>query len=228
MALARAAAVAVGGAITLLLLDHAGVTLSSALTRIETIRGAGPAGLALFVGVYAVATFAMLPASWLQGAAGFLYGAGPGIALAWAASTTFGALCFLASRGRLRGRVGAWLARGGGQGRLASLDRTIARRGLLAVVLLRLSPLAPYNIINYLLGLTAVKQRTYLVGSALGGLVPVIVYGLLGATVSDLSALADASRDTPAAAWAVLGTTLIASLGIAEFVRRALKEPAID
>ncbi|MCO4770407.1 MAG: TVP38/TMEM64 family protein [Deltaproteobacteria bacterium] len=215
-----------GGVVLLLLavavlVQETGLSLGCALAEVEELRGAGPTGVAAFLGAYAVGTWAMLPASWFQGASGFLYGAGPGIGVAWLASTAFGALSFELTRGQLRDRVAGWMrARDGG--RFEAIDRMIARRGLVAVILLRLSPLAPYNVVNYLLGLTAVSRGTYLLGTALGGLVPVVVYGLLGSAVSDLAAMNDAGRGNPAAAAAVIGTTVVASLGLALFVKRAL------
>ena len=204
-------------------LERTGVNLTCTLAKIESVRDAGPVGLAVFVGTYAVATWAMLPASWLQGAAGFLYGAGPGIALAWLASTGFGLLAFEATRGRLRGPFTRFLRRRGGRG-LDALQRTVEERGLVAVLLLRISPLAPYNVVSYLLGLSGMDRTTYLIGSGLGGLVPVLVYAILGSAVSDLASLTDAGKGSPVASAVVIGTTLVASLGVAWLARRALAE----
>ena len=205
-------------------LERAGVNLACTLATIESVKTAGPSGLAVFLGAYAVGTWAMLPASWLQGAAGFVYGAGPGIALAWVASTGFGLLAFEATRGRLRGPFSRFLARRGKRG-LDALQRTVEERGLVAVLLLRISPLAPYNVVSYVLGLSGVDRRTYLIGSGLGGLVPVLVYALLGSAVSDLASLTDAGKASPVASFIVIGTTLIASVGVAWLVKRALAEP---
>ena len=204
-------------------LERAGLTLTCTLAAIESVRDAGPKGLGLFLGAYALATFAMLPASWLQGAAGFLYGAGPGIGLAWLASTLFGLMAFEASRGRLRGPFSGFLARRGGRS-LEALQRTVAQRGLVAVLLLRISPLAPYNVVSYLLGLSDLDRKTYLIGSALGGLVPVLVYAVLGSAVSDLASLTDAGKGSPLATGVVIASTLVASVGVGWLVKRALAE----
>lgn len=217
-----AAVVVLGG--LLFGLERAGVTLACTLTTIESVRDSGPQGLALFLGAYALATWAMLPASWLQGAAGFLYGAGPGIALAWVASTGFGLLAFEATRGRLRGPFSRFLERRGKRG-LDALQRTVEERGLIAVLLLRISPLAPYNVVSYVLGVSGLDRRTYLLGTAIGGLVPVLVYALLGSAVSDLASLTDAGKGSPVASAVVIGTTLVASLGVAWLVKRALAAP---
>lgn len=216
------AALLVGG-LVYVLVRETGLSLACAMTEVERVRDAGPAGFVAFLGLYALGTWAMLPASWLSGASGFLYGALPGIALAWTASTFFGWLAFEGTRGRLRERFMGWIHRRGAD-RFDAIDRMIARRGLVAVVLLRLSPLAPYNIINYLLGLTSVSRGTYLLGTVIGGVVPALVYGLVGSAVSDLATMNEAGRGNPIATAAVITTTVIASVGLALFVRGALSE----
>ena len=92
------------------------------------------------------------------------------------------------------------------------------------VLLLRISPLAPYNVVSYLLGLSGMDRRTYLIGSGIGGLVPVLVYAILGSAVSDLASLTDAGKGSPVATGVVICTTLIASMGVAWLAKRALAE----
>lgn len=52
--------------------------------------------------------------------------------------------------------------------RFAAIDRAISRNGLKFVTLLRLSPLLPLSISNYLYGLTSVDLGSYVLGSWLG------------------------------------------------------------
>lgn len=212
------ALLAVGG----LVLREAGVSWRDGLSQVERLRDAGIAGLPIYLAVYAGLTWTMGPASWLHGSATFLYGALPGMALAWSASMLFGFGSYEAARGRLREPLRRWLQRRMGQARLAALDHAVDARGVTAVVLLRLSPLAPFNVVNFLLGLTSVDRRTYLLGTGIGSLSPVLVYGTLGAQVSDLTKLTETGRASPWATAAVVGTTIIASAGIAWFAKRAL------
>ena len=205
-----------------LVLREAGVSWRDGLGQIERLRDAGLAGLPVYLLIYAGLTWTMGPASWLHGSAGFLYGALPGMALAWTASMVFGFGSYEAARGRLREPLRRWLQRRLGRARLAALDHAVDERGLFAVVLLRLSPLAPFNVVNFLLGLTSVDRRTYLIGTGIGSLSPIIVYGTLGAQVSDLTQLTETGRASPAATAAVVATTLVASAGIAWFAKRAL------
>jgi len=183
----------------------------------------GPGALG-FVGLYAAGTFLALPASWFQGGAAFLYGPALGIPIAWALSVGLGLLAFELARGRLRAPV---LRKFGTNGRFAALDRASQSQGLRLVVLMRLSPMAPYNAVCYLLGLTAVTRRQYLLGTAIGTLIPVLVWGAVGASLTDLAALV--SGDAQGPSWVrlvIAGVTLAASVGVVLFVRRALNEVA--
>lgn len=195
--------------------DSAGL-MSSA----TDLQGRGPLGAALFLGIYAVGSLLALPASWFQGGASFLYGPWLGIPLAWLASTTFGFFAFELARGRLRG----WAERkAAGSGRLQAIDRAAARHGAWFVALMRLSPMSPYNLVSYLLGLTAVSRKQFVLGTLAGGLVPVLVWGTIGAQLTDIAALVSGEATGPA--WtrtAGLVVTLVASVGIAIFVKRAL------
>jgi uncharacterized membrane protein YdjX (TVP38/TMEM64 family) len=194
--------------------------LPAIVATLEALAGLGPMGDAVFVAIYAAGTWLMIPASLFQGAAGFLYGPVFGVFVSWALSNLAGAVSYELARGWLRAPIAARLA-----GRAATLDRALAHRGLFAVVLLRLSPLAPYNIVSYALGLTGVSRPTFWLGTALGSVFPAATWTIVGASVSDLAALTTGEADFGAARWAVLFATLLASVGIALFVRRALAEP---
>lgn len=194
--------------------------LMAAMTRLGE---AGPAGDAAFAALYAAGSWLMLPASWLQGASGFLYGPLIGVAVSWALSTLFAAVSYELARGWLRGLVAPRLEQ---TGYLGALNRALARRGLVAVILLRLSPFAPYNVISYALGATAVPRSTFWVGTALGSIVPATAWTLVGASVADLAALTSGQASFGGARWAVIAATLVATVGIALFVRRALAEDA--
>jgi len=192
--------------------------LMDAVTRLGE---AGPAGDAIFAGIYAAGSWLMLPASWLQGASGFLYGPLLGVAVSWALSTLFGAVSYELARGWLRGLVAPRLE---SMGYLGALDRALARRGLIAVILLRLSPFAPYNVISYALGATAVPRGTFWLGTALGSLVPATAWTLVGTSIGDLAALTSGEASFGGARWVVIAATLVATAGIGLFVRRALSD----
>lgn len=191
------------------------------LDSLDWIQGSGTAGLLVFVALYAVATWLMLPASWPQMAAGFLLGPLLGFASAMALSTSFGLISFLLARTCLRGLVIRRLSRGGW---LAALDEAVVGGGLSMVILLRISPLAPYNTVSYALGATGVSTRTYLLGSMIGGVLPMSLYATMGASASDLAAVLAGEAQAPGwIQWIGLAITVTATLAVTARVRSVLR-----
>ncbi len=66
-------------------------------------------------------------------------------------------------------------------GRLAHVDALLADHGLSAVLIVRLVPLVPFIAINYASGLSGVKFRHFVLGSALGMIPGTLAYAALGA-----------------------------------------------
>ena len=107
----------------------------------------------------------LVPGSILTLGTGFLFGGVWGLVVVSIGSTLGATAAFIV--GRRLGRD--WVReRIGGHERMRGVDGAIAREGLKVVLLLRLSPLIPYNALNYALSLTAVGLRDYVLGSWLG------------------------------------------------------------
>jgi uncharacterized membrane protein YdjX (TVP38/TMEM64 family) len=140
--------------------------LLAAATR--QVEGWGAAGWIAFVLLYAGATVLLVPGSVLTLAAGALFGPLLGTALVSAGSTLGASLAFLVARSILRDRIAR---RAAADRRFASLDRAIGERGGMIVFLVRLSPLFPFNLVNYAFGVTAVGFGPYLLASW-GGMLP--------------------------------------------------------
>ena len=87
--------------------------------------------------------------------------------------------------GVARRRVGGEL----GERLVGSLGRVVEERGFQLIVLLRLSPIVPYGLLNYALGLTRVSTRSYFLAGALGMLPGTLLYVYLGAAVTNVGAL---------------------------------------
>src|SRR5205814_867142 len=83
----------------------------------------------------------------------------------------------------------AWVRDAGARG-IAAFDRAIGREGLKIVLLVRLSPIFPFTLLNYALGLTRVAVRDYVVGSLIGMLPGTLMYVYLGSLVTSLTELA--------------------------------------
>ncbi|MDX2000189.1 MAG: TVP38/TMEM64 family protein [Thermoanaerobaculia bacterium] len=128
------------------------------------IEGLGALGPWLFALLFALATVAAVPATFLTLAAGALFGSLVGIATVSLGSTTGAAAAFLIGRWFARDAVRSWLA---GNERFARLDRLTADHGAAVVAILRILPILPFNVLNYALGLTRVRFGTYVFWSFL-------------------------------------------------------------
>lgn len=189
------------------------------------VDGLGLWGPAVFVAGYAVATVAFIPGSLLTLAAGAIFGLAEGVLYVFLGAALGSASAFLLARYSLRGRVERWIA---GSPRFQAVDRAIGREGWKIVVLLRLSPIFPYNLLNYALGLTKVRFVHYIV-AAFGMLPGTLLYVYYGRVLGDVAALAGGVElERGPGDWALLILGLIATVAVTTLVtqraRRALKE----
>jgi len=197
-----------------------------AVSFVEWSERAGTWGVATFAVVYVVSTVLLLPGSVLTLGAGFLYGPIWGTVLVSPVSVTGATLAFLLSRGWAR----VWAKRRFAESpRLAAVERAVAARGWVTVFLLRLSPVLPFSLLNYALGLTEVRLSSFVSASFLGMLPGTILYVYLGSLVRSAAELVGAGGHEGNAArqwlfWAGLGATLLVTWVIARASRRALEE----
>ncbi|CAO2182118.1 unnamed protein product [Urochloa humidicola] len=140
--------------------------INSFLTQFSGfIDGYGPAGYALFVLVYAGLEVLAIPAIPLTMSAGLLFGSITGTIIVSVSGTLAAAVAFLIARYFARERI---LKLVEGNKKFLAIDKAIGENGFKVVTLLRLSPLLPFSLGNYLYGLTSVKFLPYVLGSWLG------------------------------------------------------------
>ena len=142
----------------------------------STVDRAGPAGPLLFVLTYGLITLAPLPKAFLSVAGGILYGLAVGSVLVLTGSLLGAVIAFVL--GRRLGREAVERFTGA---RVAKVEALLRNRGLLAVISLRLVPVAPFTAINYTAGLSAVRVRDYVLGTAVGVLPGTVSYVAIGA-----------------------------------------------
>lgn len=173
---------------------------------------AGPLGwLAFGVGQALVAMIGIVPASLLGIAAGAVYGIGLGFALAAAGTLVGGWLAFRLARSLLRPWVERLIkARAGG--RLAGLDAAVGRDGWRFVCLMRISPVMPFALTSYALGLTEISGRDYLLGT-LAALPALAGYVAVG-TLARQGVLNASSAGTGPLNWVLLGVGGVATLAL--------------
>lgn len=195
-----------------------------ALLLVEWIQGAGALGVVVYALAYILATLVLLPGSILTAGAGFAYGPVWGTLLVSPVSVLAATLAFALGRTLARN----WVSRRMKQHpRFAAINEAIGQSGFKIVFLLRLSPIFPFNLLNYALGLTRVRLPDYVVASLLGMLPGTFLYVYLGSIVTNASELLS-GRQRAAGVWGQLlywgglVATVVVTLLITRIARKAL------
>lgn len=186
----------------------------------DWVHRQGPLGPLVFVAGYAVAVVALVPGSLLTLAAGAIFGLGPGIVYVFVGAVLGSSMAFLVGRFLARGAVEKRLAR---DPRFGKMDQAIGQDGRRIVLLLRLSPVFPFSLLNYGLGLTRIRLVDYLAGSIgmLPGTVLYVYYGKLAGEAATLAS--GTSQPRGLGYWAVLTVGLIATVVVTLLVTRTAK-----
>jgi uncharacterized membrane protein YdjX (TVP38/TMEM64 family) len=195
------------------------------LSVVAQVQSVGPAAPIAFILIYAVAVVALIPASLLTIAAGAVFGLLPGAAYALIGATLGSTAAFLLGRHVARRFVAARLAT---MPRLLAIERAVSARGRRIVLLLRLSPVAPFNFLNYALGLTTISVWDFVVAS-LGTVPGAFVYASAGKVTGEALALAgkaEVPKDASYYAFLVGGlvATVAATTVVTRTARRALQD----
>jgi len=188
------------------------------------VDGLGAWGPAVFIAGYAAAVIAFVPGSILTLGAGVLFGVAAGTGYVFVAATLGACGAFLVARYLARDWVAGRIA---GSERFAAIDRAVGTEGRKIVFLLRLSPIFPFNLLNYALGLTSVRFGDYAIAS-LGMLPGTLLYVYLGSALGNLAAVAagDPGGDGRRRAIFVGGlvVTVVVTVLVTRIARRALAE----
>ncbi len=193
------------------------------------VESLGIWGPIVFILGYAAAAVAFVPGSLLTLAGGAIFGLARGTAYVFVAATLGSCLAFLVSRYWARAAVERRLE---GNERFASIDRAVGQQGRKIVFLLRLSPVFPFNLLNYALGLTQVRFADYVI-AALGMLPGTLLYvylGTVGGEAAAAAAGAGTERGTAQTALLVVGlvATVVVTTLVTRIARRALAEATGD
>ena len=185
----------------------------------------------LFIGMYLAATVLVVPGTILTLAAGFAFGVPVGAMLVSAGSLAGASAAFLVGRFLARdwvaGRVATWRT-------FDALDKAAGQEGFVIVLLTRLSPLFPFNLLNYAFGLTAVRFRDYVLASWIGMAPAIVLYVYIGSAAQSATELAEGEFAAGAGGTVLFAAGLIATLVLTIFITRKatrtlaqhLEEPA--
>jgi uncharacterized membrane protein YdjX (TVP38/TMEM64 family) len=191
----------------------------------QWVAGLGAFGPLVFIAGYAAAVVAFVPGSALTLASGAIFGVAKGTVLVFAAALLGSTASFLVARHLARAAIEKRLA---GDARFAAIDRAIGSEGRKIVFLLRLSPIFPFNLLNYGLGLTRVRLVDYVIAGA--GMLPgTLLYVYLGSAAGPaVAAAGGAAPGRSPAEWALFGVglaaTVVVTVSVTRIARRALRE----
>ncbi len=174
-------------------------------------------GYVVFVLAYAVATVFFFPGSVMTIGAGLAFGLWKGFAVVSAGATLGAALAFLVARYFVRSRVEKAAK---DNPKFAAMDEAIGKEGWKMVALLRLSPLLPFNLSNYLYGVTKIGFWPYLAASWIGMLPGTFLYVYLGAAGKEASGGSGGGSWK----WVLFGAGLIATVVVTIWISRVAKK----
>ena len=200
---------------------HVQELLREALARIAVLGMWGPV---IFIALYILACVLFIPGAILTLGAGFIFGVVKGTIIVSVASTLGAASAFLVGRHLAR----EWVAKKiEGNEKFKAVDEAVAREGWKIVGLVRLSPIFPFNLLNYAFGLTRVSLRDYFFASWIGMFPGTVMYVYLGSLAGDLAALGAGRQSRTPAEWAMYIVGLLATVAVTVYVTRIARK-ALD
>lgn len=185
------------------------------------ISDLGPIGMLIFLGLYVAATVLFLPGSILTLGAGVLYGVVKGTILVSISSTLGATVAFLIGRYLARDWVARKIER---NNKFKAMDDAVAREGWKIVLLTRLSPIFPFNLLNYAFGLTRVRLKHYFLASWLGMLPGTLMYVYIGSLAGNLTGLSTGTRQRTTIEWVLYGIGLLATIGVTYVITRMARQ----
>jgi uncharacterized membrane protein YdjX (TVP38/TMEM64 family) len=195
------------------------------LNLVAHIQGVGPAAPVAFISIYAFAVVALIPASLLTIAGGAVFGLFRGVIYSLIGATLGSTGAFLIGRYAARRLVARRLA---AMPRFVAIERAVSARGRRIVLLLRLSPVVPFNFLNYVLGLTTISVWDFMFAS-LGTVPGAFVYTYAGKVTGEALALAGkAEVPKNASYYAVLLAGLVATIAATTVVTRTARRALQD
>ncbi|UCG59763.1 MAG: TVP38/TMEM64 family protein [Phycisphaerales bacterium] len=195
------------------------------IKSLEWTQGLGIWGPVFVAAVYVVACVLLLPGSVLTLGAGFIFKVVKGTITVSIGSTLGACAAFLVGRTLARKWIAAKVAK---NEKFASIDNAVAQQGFKIVLLTRLSPVFPFNILNYAYGLTKISFWKYAVASWIGMLPGTVMYVYFGAGLRSLADVAAGKVESGAAGriffWAGMVATIVVTVFVTRVARKALAQ----
>ncbi len=195
------------------------------VNALEWIDGLGTVGAIAFIVIYMISAVAFLPGSVLTLGAGVVFGVVLGSIYVFIGATIGATLAFLVVRYVARGWVAEKIA---GNQKFKAIDEAVGQEGLKIVLLTRVSPIFPFNLLNYAYGVTKVSLKDYVIGSL--GMIPgTIMYVYIGSLAGNLATIgAGTTEANPVAQWTIRIIGFIATVAVTLYVTKVAKKALDD
>ncbi|MBD1888538.1 TVP38/TMEM64 family protein [Coleofasciculus sp. FACHB-SPT36] len=198
--------------------------LKSALAWIDSLGFWAPV---TFMVIYILATVLFIPGSILTLGAGVVFGIFLGSIYVFIGATLGAAAAFLVGRYLARGWVSKQIEK---NPKFKAIDQAVAKEGFKIVLLTRLSPIFPFNLLNYSFGITQVSLKDYFLASIgmIPGTIMYVYIGSLAGSIATLGAVQPKNPETEIAQWVIRVLGFIATVAVTIYVtriaRKALEE----
>lgn len=189
-------------------------------STLDWVAGLGPWGPVTFIVIYILATILFIPGSILTLGAGVLFGVVLGSIYVSIGATIGAAGAFLVGRYLARGWVEKRIE---GNSKFEAIDQAVANEGWKIVGLTRLSPVFPFNLLNYAFGLTQVSFKDYFLPTWIGITPGTVLYVYLGSLASSLAMLGS-ERSRTSAEWAFYTVGLLATVAVTIYGTQVAKK----
>jgi uncharacterized membrane protein YdjX (TVP38/TMEM64 family) len=199
------------------------------LNILKWIEGLGYVGGIAFILIYIIATIAFIPGSALTLGAGTLFGVLLGSIYVFIGATLGAIAAFLIGRYLARDWIGKKIEN---NEQFVAIDRAVAHSGFKIVLLTRLSPVFPFNLLNYAFGITGVGLKEYAIASL--GMIPgTVMYVYIGSFAGDLARIGSTQQSPDLTLqWAIriigLIATVLVTIYVTNISRKAIKDATIS
>ena len=189
------------------------------------IKNLGAWAPLFFILLYVLTTILFIPGFVLTLGAGILFGVVPGTVTVSIAATLGATAAFIIGRHFARDWVSRQVR---GRPKVDAVDAAVGREGWKIVLLTRLSPIFPFNVLNYAFGLTRISLGGYFLASWIGMLPGTIMYVYIGSLIGNLALLGTEQRSRTTMEWlfyaAGLAIAALVAVYVTRLARRALQE----
>jgi len=186
------------------------------LDVLKWIESLGYIGGIAFIATYILSTVVFIPATILTLGAGVVFGVVWGSLYVFVGATLGAIAAFLIGRYLARDWIGKKIE---GNQKFVAIDQAVAHSGFKIVLLARLSPLFPFNLLNYAFGITGVSFKEYALAS-IGMLPATVMYVYIGSIAGDVARIGSEDQSTDAIKWGIRIIGFIATVAVTVYTTR--------